>query len=243
MELFPAIDILSGSAVRLLHGDYAQKTVYYPDAFDAAEHLAAQGAKKLHVVDLDGARSGRTDNFATIGRIAALPGLVVQVGGGIRSLARIEAYLDAGVDRVILGTAAVKDPALLDAALARYGAQVAVGVDVRGGRVAVEGWLETSALSGPDFCRSLAARGVRCVIYTDIGRDGALRGANLDAYRALLGIEGLSVIASGGVTSEADLQALHDMGVHGAIVGRALYEGRLDLPRALRLLSGEGARA
>ena len=111
----------------------------------------------------------------------------------------------------------------------------AVGVDVRGGRVAVEGWLETSALSGPDFCRSLAARGVRCVIYTDIGRDGALRGANLDAYRALLGIEGLSVIASGGVTSEADLQALHDMGVHGAIVGRALYEGRLDLPRALRL--------
>lgn len=243
MELFPAIDILSGSAVRLLHGDYSKKTVYYPDAGEAAERLRAQGAANLHVVDLDGARSGRTDNFGVIGRIAKRGGLFLQVGGGIRSMDRIAAYLDAGVDRVILGTAAVKDPALLDAALARYGSRIAVGVDVRDGRVAVEGWLETSALDGASFCRSLAARGVDCVIYTDIGRDGALGGANLDAYRVLAAIDGLSVVASGGVTKEDELAALRDMGLYGAIVGRALYEGRLDLTRALRAAAGEGGRA
>jgi phosphoribosylformimino-5-aminoimidazole carboxamide ribotide isomerase len=234
MEVYFAVDVLGGSAVRLLHGDYAKKTVYYPDAADAARALLGQGAGCLHVVDLDGARGDRADNFAAISRIAAAGAGFVQVGGGIRSMERIAAYLDAGVDRVILGTAAVKDPALLDAAIARYGARVAVGVDARDGCVAVEGWRETSALEAGAFCASLAARGVSCVIYTDISRDGALRGVNLEAYRALLEIPGLTVIASGGVAGADDLSALAALGVHGAIVGRALYEGKLDVAAALR---------
>ena len=180
------------------------------------------------MVDLDGARGDGADNFAAISRIAAAGAGFVQVGGGIRSMERIAAYLDAGADRVILGTAAVKDPALLDAAIARYGARVAVGVDAR------EGWRETSALEAGAFCASLAARGVSCVIYTDISRDGALRGVNLEAYRALLEIPGLTVIASGGVAGADDLSALAALGVHGAIVGRALYEGKLDVAAALR---------
>ena len=232
MEVYFAVDVLGGSAVRLLHGDYAKKTVYYPDAADAAAALAAAGARRLHVVDLDGARGDGADNFAAVRRIA---------GGGVRSMARIEAYLDAGASRVILGTAALRDPALLDAALARYGARIAVGVDARGGRVAVSGWRETSAVEAGPFCASLAARGVSCVIHTDISRDGALCGVNLAAYRALLDIPGLAVVASGGVAGADDLRALAALGVHGAIVGRALYEGRLDVAAALEAAGEEGA--
>lgn len=241
MEVYFAVDVLGGSAVRLLHGDYAKKTVYYPDAADAAAALAAAGARRLHVVDLDGARGDGADNFAAVRRIAASGVPFVQVGGGVRSMARIEAYLDAGASRVILGTAAVRDPALLDAALARYGARIAVGVDARGGRVAVSGWRETSAVEAGPFCASLAARGVSCVIHTDISRDGALCGVNLAAYRALLDIPGLAVVASGGVAGADDLHALAALGVHGAIVGRALYEGRLDVAAALEAAGEEGA--
>ena len=239
MEVYFAVDVLGGSAVRLLHGDYAKKTVYYPDAAAAAAALAAAGARRLHVVDLDGARGDGADNFAAVRRIAASGVPFVQVGGGVRSMARIEAYLDAGASRVILGTAALRDPALLDAALARYGARIAVGVDARGGKVATRGWREVSDLDGVAFCRRLADAGVKTVIYTDIGRDGALSGTNLDVYARLSGIAGLQVIASGGVSFETEIAALRDMGLYGCILGKALYAGKLRLERALAIARGE----
>ena len=241
MHIFPAIDLFEGKAVRLVRGDYARMTVYSENPPALAEAFERAGAEHLHLVDLEGAKSGDTPNFNTVSSILAATKLKAELGGGVRSEEAIERYLDVGVWRVILGTAALRDPALLDAALARYGARIAVGVDARGGRVAVSGWRETSAVEAGPFCASLAARGVSCVIHTDISRDGALCGVNLAAYRALLDIPGLAVVASGGVAGADDLRALAALGVHGAIVGRALYEGRLDVAAALEAAGEEGA--
>jgi phosphoribosylformimino-5-aminoimidazole carboxamide ribotide isomerase len=238
MKVFPAIDIVRGRAVRLTRGDYGSETVYGENPAAVASGFLAQGATAIHVVDLDGAKGGAPANFEAIGRIAAVPGLFMQVGGGIRSMARIGAYLDLGADRVILGTAAVRDPELLRAATAEYGGRIAVGVDARGGRVALSGWLEQTDINGVDFCKKLRDDGIRTVIYTDISKDGALGGANLDVYATLTGIEGLDVIASGGVSFLPEIETLAKLGIHGVIVGKALYEGLLTLPEVLEAAGG-----
>ncbi len=241
MRLFPAIDVLQGRAVRLLRGDYQQKTEYSGDPASVARDFAAQGASCLHTVDLDGAKAGKPENFEVIAGIrAAFPGFL-QVGGGIRAEGDAARYLDVGVDRVIVGTAALKRPDTLKSMLARFGAEkIAVGVDARDGYVAVRGWLETSATRGADFCAALADMGVQTVVYTDIARDGALAGANLAAYAGLTAIPGLSVVASGGVSSAEDVRALRALGCAGAIVGKALYEGKAALA-ALLMAAEAGA--
>ncbi len=240
MELFPAIDLRSGQAVRLYQGDYDQTTVYSADPAAVAEDFKAQGARNLHLVDLDGAKDGTLANFDTICAIVKVGGLFVEVGGGIRDEERVKRYLDAGVDRVILGTAAVNDPVFLQNMVEKYGRKIVVGVDAREGKVATHGWLETTSVDSFAFCESLRDRGVGTVIYTDIARDGGLQGTNLEAYRRLSRIEGLDVVASGGITDCSELSELEAMGIAGAILGKALYTGRLSLRDAVALVQKEG---
>ncbi|MBR4545629.1 MAG: 1-(5-phosphoribosyl)-5-[Oscillibacter sp.] len=229
MRIFPAIDLIGGEAVRLYQGDYGKKTVYNADPCAVARTFREAGATCLHVVDLDGARDGTTANFATIEALAKQGGFYMEVGGGIRTEERIRQYLDCGVSRCILGTIAVKDFDFTVRMGEAYGDRIAVGVDTRDGFLAVSGWKELSQERGLDFCERLAANGIHDVIYTDISRDGAERGTNLDLYRELLTIPGLRVTASGGVGSVGELRTLRDMGVHAAILGKALYTGKLDL--------------
>lgn len=240
MELFPAIDLRDGRAVRLCQGDYDRTTVYSDDPAAVAEEFKAQGARNLHLVDLDGARDGTLANFDTICAIVKVGGLFVEVGGGVRDEERVRRYLDAGADRVILGTAAVNDPVFLQNMVEKYGRQIVVGVDARDGKVATHGWLETTGLDSFAFCESLRDRGVSTVIYTDIARDGSLGGTNLSAYRRLTAIRGLDVVASGGITDGSELLELESMGVSGAILGKALYTGRLSLRDAVALMRKEG---
>lgn len=235
MEIYPAIDLRDGKSVRLTKGDYNRMKVYDDDPAGVARGFLAAGARRLHVVDLDGARTGVPQNAETVRALTAV-GLQTQLGGGIRDEKRIEEYLRWGISRVILGTVAVRDFAFTERMVKRYGDAIAVGVDARDGQVAVSGWEETTSLSGIEFCRRLRDAGVKTVIYTDIGRDGCLQGANLPLYQTLSKIEGLDVIASGGVSFEGDLTALNAMGLHGAIVGKALYEGKLTLRRCLELV-------
>jgi len=229
MQIFPAIDLRGGQVVRLYQGDYDKMTVYGQDPCAAARDFLAAGAGYLHVVDLDGAKDGTLANFDSIAAIAKQGGLYMEVGGGIRTEDRIKQYLDLGVGRCILGTIAVKDFDFTVRMARKYGDKIAVGVDARDGYVAVSGWRELSEERGVDFCRRLFGAGVRTVIYTDISRDGAERGANLDIYRELAEIRGLNVTASGGVGSIAELKALQAIGTHAAILGKARYTGRLDL--------------
>ena len=238
MIILPAIDLRGGKAVRLTKGDYDQMKVYNDDPASVAADFANAGAKWLHVVDLDGAREGVPQNAETIRKLTGA-GLLTEVGGGIRDEKRICDYLDNGVSRVILGTVAVRDFGFVERMVAKYGEKIAVGVDAKEGFVAVSGWEETTKLTGVDFCRKLRDAGVKTVIYTDIGRDGCLQGANLELYRELNAIEGLDVVASGGVSFESDITALREMNVYGAIIGKALYEGKLDLKRCLELAKGE----
>ena len=238
MIILPAIDLRGGRAVRLTKGDYDQMKVYSDDPASVAGEFLSAGATWLHVVDLDGAREGVPQNAEVIRRLTAV-GLQTEVGGGIRDEARICEYLDNGVARVILGTIAVRDFGFVERMAAKYGEKIAVGVDAKDGYVAVSGWEETTSVTGVDFCRRLRDAGVKTVIYTDIGRDGCLAGANLPLYRELRGIEGLDVVASGGVSFESDVTALKEMDLYGAIIGKALYEGRLDLVRCLKLARGE----
>lgn len=235
MELFPAIDLRNGQAVRLLQGDYNQMTVYDNDPLAVARRFQAEGARNLHVVDLDGAKDGSLANFETIRALVAQGGLFVEVGGGIRDEERIRTYLELGVGRVILGTVAVQDFAFVERMAARYGSRIAVGVDAKGGQVAVNGWLEVTDVPSLDFCRRLRDAGVQTVIYTDIARDGAMSGTNLEVYRELQQIEGLQVIASGGISFAYEITELKQIGVYGAIVGKALYTGALQLAEILRL--------
>jgi phosphoribosylformimino-5-aminoimidazole carboxamide ribotide isomerase len=235
MLILPAIDLYGGKAVRLLHGDYEKMTVYSDDPVAVARDFLASGAREIHVVDLEGARDGTTPNLEIVREIAAIPGLSVEIGGGIRSMETVRAYLSAGVTRVILGTAAVTDEAFLRAALSEFPEAVAVGVDIRDGKVAIRGWLEDTALDAMAFCRKLNSLGVRTLISTDISRDGAMRGANHALYRDLAAELSLRIIASGGVSTLEDVRALSALGIYGAIVGRAYYTGAISLPEAIEV--------
>ena len=235
MLIFPAIDLYQGQAVRLLKGDYAKKTVYSDDPSQVARDFAAQGAACIHLVDLEGAASGETPHLELICRIKRETGLFCQVGGGIRTMETAARYLDRGVDRVILGTAAVRDPAFLRAAVARYGERIAVGVDLNGGKVAVSGWKDVTDRDAMEFCGEMQALGVSTLICTDISRDGAMKGANLALYRQLQDAFSVGIIASGGVSSLEDVRSLRDMGLHGAILGKAYYTGAVSLQRAIEV--------
>ena len=234
MQIFPAIDLSGGQVVRLYQGDYDKMTVYGADPCAVAREFMAAGAKYLHVVDLDGAKDGTLANFDSIAALAKQGGLYIEVGGGIRTEERIQKYLDLGVSRCILGTIAVKDFDFTARMAKKYGDKIAVGVDARDGYVAVSGWLETSKEKGVDFCRRLRDAGVQTVIYTDISRDGAEQGTNLELYRELADIEGLNITASGGVSSIEELKELRTIGTHAAILGKALYTGRLDLADVIK---------
>ncbi len=238
MLIYPAIDLRGGRVVRLTQGDYDRMTVYEGDPAAVAQGYADAGATCLHAVDLDGAKDGSPQNRAVIAQLCKLP-LFTQVGGGMRSEADIAATLALGVDRVILGTAAVTDFAFTTRMGKQYGEKLAVGVDAKDGKVAIHGWKTVTDQDSFDFCRKLVDVGIHTVIYTDISRDGLLCGTNLSAYERLSAIEGLRVIASGGVTAEAEIAALRDMGLYGAIVGKALYAGKLDLRRVLAIAKGE----
>lgn len=229
MQIFPAIDLSGGQVVRLYQGDYDQMTVYGADPCAVARDFIAAGAKYLHVVDLDGAKDGTLANFESISAIAKQGGLYIEVGGGIRTEERIQQYLDLGVGRCILGTIAVKDFDFTARMAQKYGGKIAVGVDARDGYVAINGWKELSEETGIEFCKRLRDAGVKTVIYTDISRDGAEKGTNLELYRELAKIEGLDITASGGVSSLEELKELQAIGTHAAILGKALYTGRLDL--------------
>jgi len=234
MKIFPAIDIKDGQAVRLKQGDYDQMTVYNSDPLEVAREFQALGATHLHVVDLDGARERRPVNIDLIKRICAL-NLFVQVGGGIRDEATISEYLAAGVSRIILGSAAVQNLDWTAEITAKYGEKIAVGVDAKDEKVAINGWLETTDVNSVEFCTRLRDMGVRTVIYTDISRDGMEMGTNLDVYSRLSAIENLDIIASGGVTFLDEIAALRDMKIYGTILGKAIYTGKISLAEAIKL--------
>lgn len=238
MKIFPAIDLFGGQAVRLYQGDYEKMTVYDPNPLHTVERFEAAGAACLHVVDLEGAKTGETTNLPVIEAIARQTGLFVQVGGGIRSIDTVRRYLDAGASRVILGTAAATDPEFTAAAVAEYGDKIAVGADLKNGKIAIKGWLETSAESWDVFLDRMQGLGVRTVICTDISKDGAMGGSNHKLYAALSARYDMDIIASGGVSSLEDIKALRRAGASGAIIGKALYTGAIDLAQAVRL--GEG---
>jgi phosphoribosylformimino-5-aminoimidazole carboxamide ribotide isomerase len=234
--LYPAIDLKDGQCVRLLRGDMGKATVFNRDPADQARKFAAAGAQWIHVVDLDGAFAGKPKNAAAVDAILkAVPGIKVQLGGGIRDRASIKAWLDQGAARVVLGTAAVKNPELVKAACKEFPGRVALGIDARQGQVAVEGWAESSSISVLDLARRFADAGAAAIVYTDIERDGALEGVNLEATAELARAVKTPVIASGGIASLDDIAALKAKGIPGAILGRALYDGRVDLQSALAL--------
>lgn len=234
MEIFPAIDLRNGQAVRLFQGDYDKMTVYSSRPEDVAKQFKEKGARNLHLVDLDGAKDGELVNFDSIKEIVSGLDMFVEVGGGIRDEERIRQYLDLGVGRVILGTIAIKDPEFLEAMVAKYGEKIAVGVDVKDGYVAINGWKEVTDKKGFEFCKYLADIGVKTVIYTDISRDGGLKGTNLEAYKQLAEIDGLDIVASGGISFEEEITSLKE-NTYGAILGKALYDGLLDLEKVLHL--------
>ena len=233
MYIYPAIDLYDGKAVRLLKGDYAQMTVYSDDPVSVAKDFAAAGASHIHLVDLEGAKLGRPANLDSIRAIVETTGLFAEVGGGIREMETVDSYLAIGVSRVILGTAAVKEPDFLKAALQKYGEKIAVGVDLKDGYVAIKGWTETSDLKAEEFFGKMQALGVKTIICTDISRDGAMKGANRALYRELSAKFDIDLIASGGVSSMEDVTALAAMRLHGAIIGKAYYIGAVDLKKAV----------
>ncbi len=234
MNIFPAIDLYDGKAVRLYKGNYADMTVYSEHPIEVARKFEAAGATFIHMVDLEGARDGTTPNLAVVADIARNTSLFVEIGGGIRDMATVDAYLSAGVGRVILGTAAVTDPTFLRRAVETYGDKIAVGADVKDGRIAIKGWLEQSAYTLEAFLDEMQAVGVHTVICTDISKDGAMAGTNRDLYRSLAARYDLNIVASGGVSSIEDIRALREMGLYGAIIGKAYYTGAIDLSDAIK---------
>ena len=239
MILFPAIDLKEGLAVRLEQGDMARATIFHRDPAAQAQAFELQGFRHLHVVDLDGAFAGKPMNGDAVERILETVGLSVQLGGGIRDMATVDAWLDKGVNRVIIGTAAVRNPALVKDAAKKYPGKIAVGLDARDGKVAVQGWAEISELSALEIARRFEDAGVAAIIYTDVTRDGMLKGLNLDATIALADAVSIPVIASGGLASIEDIKALLEpraRKLEGAIAGRALYDGQLDAAEALKLI-------
>ena len=235
MYIFPAIDLYEGKAVRLYKGDYAQMTVYSDDPVSVARDFAAQGARFIHLVDLEGAKNGTTPNLETVRAIVQATDLFAEVGGGVRSMETIEAYLDAGVKRVILGTAAVTDEDFLYRATRAFGERVAVGADVKDGKIAIRGWTETSDLSPDAFCRRMQQLGVETIICTDVSKDGAMMGANHNLYRMLSDEFDMQLIASGGVSSIEDVRRLSELGLYGAIIGKAYYTGAISLRDAIEV--------
>lgn len=235
MFIFPAIDLFEGKAVRLFKGDYAQMTVYNDDPVAVAKDFAAQGASHIHLVDLEGARLGTTPNLDTVCRIKEATGLFCEVGGGVRSMEVIDRYMQAGIDRVILGTAAVTDEGFAARAAQKYGERIAVGVDIRDGSVAVKGWTESAGIEAIAFCKQMQAAGISTLICTDISRDGAMQGSNTALYERLSQELTMRIIASGGVSSLEDVQALAAQGLYGAIIGKAYYTGAVSLRRAIEV--------
>jgi phosphoribosylformimino-5-aminoimidazole carboxamide ribotide isomerase len=236
MHLLPAIDLLDGKAVRLARGDYSAVTVYNDDPIEQARRFAAEGARWLHVVDLDGARTGVPANYATVEAIIAATGLEVEVGGGVRSLETLERLASAGASRVVIGTRLVTDPDFAREAVARFGALVCAGVDARAGQVAIEGWRETGGITADALARQLSAWGIRHLVYTDIARDGMQTGIDAATYAEMARAAGFAITASGGVSTLDDLRALAALGdevVEGAIAGRAIYEGSFTVSEAL----------
>ena len=235
MLIYPAIDLFDGKAVRLYKGDYAQMTVYSDDPVSVALDFQNSGARWIHLVDLQGAKSGNTDNLSTIRAIQKATNLRCEVGGGIRSMETVETYLNAGIDRVILGTAAVTDNTFLQEAVQRWGEKIAVGIDIKDGFVAIKGWTEKSLLTAEEFFRHVQSVGVRTCICTDISRDGAMQGANHALYHSLSQAYHMDIIASGGVSTLEDVKILARLGLHGAIIGKAYYTGAIDLKTAIEV--------
>ena len=235
MKIFPAIDLFEGKAVRLFKGDYNAMTVYSENPVEIALDFQRQGAKCMHLVDLEGAKSGDTPNLKTVEKLVSATDLFVEVGGGIRSMEVIERYFAIGVNRVILGTAAVTDRAFLKAALARYGDKIAVGVDIKDGFVAIKGWTEKSALEAFAFCKELQSLGVKTIICTDISKDGAMQGANYGLYQRLEEELSLDIVASGGVSDLDGVKILAETGIYGAIVGKAYYTKAISLKEAIEV--------
>ena len=235
MLIYPAIDLFGGKAVRLYKGDYTQMTVYHDDPTAVAADFRNSGATHIHLVDLEGAKSGTTPNLDTVIAIKRATNAFCEVGGGIRSMEVVRRYLDAGIDRVILGTAAVTDEAFLKEAVAQYGAKIAVGIDIRDGFVAIKGWTEKTQENALDFCSKMQSMGVKTLICTDISKDGAMEGANHSLYRTLSQQFDMNIIASGGVSSLEDVQKLAELKIHGAIIGKAYYTGAVDLKTAIEV--------
>ena len=235
MLIFPAIDLVRGQAVRLFKGDYDNMTVYHHDPLQVALDFQAKGARCLHLVDLEGAKNGGTPNLPTIQKIVEGTSLFTEVGGGIRSMDTIKTYLDTGVNRVILGTAAVTDPDFLVNAIEAFGDKIAVGIDIKDGYVAIKGWTEKSQYTCDVFFEKMEKIGVRTIICTDISRDGAMQGTNRELYQKLSKKYSMNIIASGGVSTIEDIKALYDMDLYGAIIGKAYYTGAIDLRQAIEV--------
>ena len=235
MNIFPAIDLYGGKAVRLYKGDYAQMTVYHDDPLAVAQTFEACGASFVHMVDLEGAKSGSTPNYEIIRSVAQQTGLFVEVGGGVRDMQTVERYLSCGVSRVIIGTAAVHDAAFLRRALAKYSEKIAVGIDIADGYVATHGWTQTSQYTCEAFFEKMQQLGVKTIICTDISRDGAMRGTNRALYGTLSARYCVDMIASGGVSSIDDIRALRALDLYGAIIGKAYYTGAIDLKEAIEV--------
>ncbi len=235
MIILPAIDLYGGKAVRLFKGDYNQMTVYSENPPEIAEDFSAQGATHIHLVDLEGAKTGKTPNIDIISKIAEGSGLFTEVGGGIRNMEVIDRYIDSGVSRVILGTAAVTEPGFVEAAVKKHGNKVAVGVDIKDGYVAIRGWTEKSELPAMDFCKKMECIGVDNIICTDISRDGAMKGTNHELYREMSEKFSLKITASGGVSSIEDIKRLSSLGIYGAIIGKAYYTGAISIKEAVEV--------
>ncbi len=235
MIIFPAIDLYEGKAVRLLRGEYDKMTVYSENPIEIARDFEAQGATHIHMVDLEGAKSGDVPNIHIVKQVAEETGLFVEIGGGIRSMEVIDSYIGIGADRVILGTAAVNDREFLCKAVEKYGDKIAVGADIKDGFVAIKGWTEKSEYSCFDFCAEMQKIGVKTLICTDISKDGAMEGANLELYRELSEKFSMQIVASGGVSTLDDVKALRRMDVYGAIIGKAYYTKAIDLNEAIEV--------
>ena len=235
MNIFPAIDLYDKKAVRLFKGDYNQMTVYSENPIDVARDFEAKGAKFIHMVDLEGAKDGTTPNLSIVADIANKTSLFVEIGGGIRSMETVDKYLSAGVSRVILGTSAVTDEEFLKSAIEKYGEKIAVGADVKDGYIAIKGWLEKSAYTLDAFFEKMQDMGVKTIICTDISKDGAMKGTNLQMYKELSKKYSLDIVASGGVSAIDDVKALRKMELYGAIIGKAYYTGAIDLTEAIEV--------
>lgn len=235
MLIFPAIDLYDKKAVRLFKGDYNNMTVYSDNPPEIAEDFRIKGATNIHIVDLEGAKSGLTPNIDIIEKITKTSGLDVEIGGGIRSMETVDKYIAIGVKRVILGTAAIKDNEFLKAAVKKYGEKIAVGADIRDGCVAIHGWTETTDTDCFDFCEKMQDLGVKTVICTDISKDGAMQGTNLELYKQLSERFNINIIASGGVSTVDDVKKLAQMNLYGAIIGKAYYTGAIDISEAVEV--------